>query len=103
MENGCLGTSIHTSPGKQYVVEADAQGVEPSVQVYWKRNGAWDWSLAGVSVRVGEAGVEGWRHAFGLVQVPEGADELVLMLNVRQAVGERTWFDNVCLYSFPEP
>ena len=103
VENGCFGTSIHTSPGKQYVVEADAQGVMPSVQVYWKRNGAWDWSLAGVSVRVGEAGAEGWRHAFGLVQVPEGADELVLMLNVRQAVGERTWFDNVCLYSVTEP
>ena len=103
VENGCFGTSVHTSPGKHYVVEADAQGGMPSVQVYWKRNGAWDWSLAGVSVRVGEAGAEGWRHAFGLVQVPEGADELVLMLNVRQAVGERTWFDNVCLYSFSEP
>lgn len=103
VEDGCFGTSIHTAPGKQYVVEADAQGVAPSVMVYWKRNGAWDWSLAGASARVGEANAEGWRHAFGFVQVPEGADELVLMLGVRQAAGERTWFDNACLYSLTEP
>jgi hypothetical protein len=85
------------------VVEADAQGAAPAVHIYWKRNGAWDWSLAGVPVQLGEAGAEGWRHAFGLVQVPEGADELVLMLNVRQAAEERTWFDNARVYPLSSP
>lgn len=85
------------------MVEADVQGASPLVQVNWKRNGAWDWSLTGTSVRVGEPGTDGWRHAFGVVQVPEGADELVLMPGVRQAVGERTWFDNACLYLLAEP
>jgi len=98
VEDGCFGASIRTSPGKQYVVEADAQGVAPSVQIYWKRNGAWDWSLAGVPVQLGAAGPEGWRHAFGVVQVPAGADELVLMLSVRQDADARTWFDNVGVY-----
>ena len=98
VEGGCFLTSIPTAPGKQYVVEADAQGATPTVHIYWKRNGAWDWSLAGVPVGLGEAGADGWRHAFGLVQVPAGADELVLMLNVRQDAGEKTWFDNAAVY-----
>ena len=98
MEEGCFGNSILTAPRKQFAVEVDAQGVAPSVQIYWKRNGAWDWSIPGVSIRLGEAGPDKWRHAFGLIRVPEGADELVLMLSVRQAEGERTWFDNVSIY-----
>lgn len=103
VEEGCFGTSICTVPGKQYVVEADVQGVAPAVHINWKRRGAWDWSLAGVPVPLAKAGAEGWRHAFGLVQVPAGADELVLMLNVRQEAEGRTWFDNVNVYSLPAP
>jgi len=104
VEEGCFGNSLKTAPGKEYAVEVDAQGVAPAVWIYWKRNGAWDWSLAGASVRLDKAVTEeGWRHAVGLVRVPEGADELVLMLSVRQAAGERTWFDNasVCPLSVP--
>jgi hypothetical protein len=103
VEEGCFGTSLRTVPGKQYVVEADAWGAAPSVKICWKRNGAWDWFLAGTLFRLGEPGADGWRHVFGLVRVPEGADELVLMLNVRQAEGERTWFDNACLYPLVMP
>ena len=53
--------------------------------------------------RLGEPGADGWRHASGLVRVPEGADELVLMLGVRQAEGERTWFDNAGVYPLDAP
>ena len=103
VENGCFLTSVKTAPGRQYVVEADAQGTTPSVHIYWKRNGAWDWSLAGIPVSLGAPGTAGWRHAFGLVEVPVGADELVLMLNVKQGTDERTWFDNAALYSTSSP
>lgn len=103
VEEGCWGNSIRTAPRRQYVVEADAQGAAPSVHIYWKRNGAWDWSIPGVPVRLAKAGPDGWRHAFGWVTVPADADELVLLLNVRQAEGERTWFDNVCIYPLGTP
>lgn len=103
VEEGCFGTSVPTAPGRAYWVEADAQGAAPSVKIYWKRNGSWDWSLAGAFIRLGEPGADGWRHASGLVRVPEGADELVLMLGVRQAEGENTWFDNAGLYPLDGP
>ncbi|MDD2598527.1 MAG: hypothetical protein PHO37_04805 [Kiritimatiellae bacterium] len=99
VEQGCFGTSYHTSPGKEFVVEAYAQGIAPSLTIGWKRAGAWDWSLGGAAFRFATPGSDGWRHAFGLVQVPEGADELVVMLGTRQAEGERTLFDDVGLYS----
>lgn len=98
VEQGCFGTSYKTSPGREFVVEAYAQGAAPSLTIGWKRAGAWDWSLAGAAFRFATAGKDGWRHAFGLVRVPAGADELVVMVGVRQAEGERTWFDDVGLY-----
>ena len=103
VEEGCWGNSIRTAPRRQYVVEADALGTAPSVHIYWKRNGAWDWSIPGVPVRLAKAGPDGWRHAFGWVTVPADADELVLLLNVRQAEGDHTWFDNVCIYPLGAP
>ena len=103
VENGCFGASVRTAPGRRYAVEVDALGSSPRVEIGWKRNGAWDWSIATSSVRLGEAGADGWRNGFGWVLVPAGADELVLMLGVRQGEGERTWFDNARLYEVPVP
>jgi len=103
VERGCFLTSLPTAPGKEYVVEVDAQGTSPSVHIYWKRKSAWDWTLAGIPVGLGEADGDGWRHAFGLVRVPNGADELVLMLNVRQDPGDKTWFDNAAIHSIDSP
>lgn len=98
VEHGCFGISYKTLPGKEFVVEAYAQGAAPSLTISWRRAGAWDWSLASAKFRFTAAGKDGWRRAFGIVQVPEGADELVVMPGVRQAEGERTWFDDVGLY-----
>lgn len=98
VEQGCFGTSHKVSPGQEFVVEAYAQGVKPALTVAWKRAGSWDWSLAGTALRFTEPGKESWRHAFGVVRVPQGADELVVMLGVRQREDERTWFDDAGLY-----
>ncbi|HRR34624.1 MAG TPA: hypothetical protein P5026_11025 [Kiritimatiellia bacterium] len=98
VEQGCFGTSVPAVPGSEFIVEAYAQGVKPALTVYWKRNGAWDWSLRGAAIRFEAPGPDGWRRALGRVQVPQGADELVMMLGVRQAVGERTWFDDAGIY-----
>jgi hypothetical protein len=54
-------------------------------------------------IRFGEPGADGWRRAFGVVQVPAGADTLVLLLGVRQATGETTWFDNAAVYPLFTP
>jgi hypothetical protein len=97
-EQGCFGSSVRVSPGELYAVEAFAQGAAPAAGINWKRNGAWDWSLPGAAFRFGPAGEDGWHRAFGTVRVPEGADELVLLLNVRHAPGERTWFDDAGVY-----
>ncbi len=103
VEEGCFGTSIATSPGREYALEVCGRGTAPSVGVGWKRGGTWDWSIPGASFRLGEPDGDGWRRTFGVVRVPDGADELVLMLGVRQATGERTWFDNAALYSLDAP
>jgi hypothetical protein len=99
VEQGCFGTSIPATPGSEFIVEAYGQGAAArTLTVYWKRAGAWDWSLPGLSFRFDAVGADGWRRAFGLVQVPQGADELVMMLNVRQAADERAWFDAAGIY-----
>ena len=99
VEQGCFGTSIPATPGSEFIVEAYGQGAAArTLTVYWKRAGAWDWSLPGLSFRFDAVGTDGWRRAFGLVQVPQGADELVMMLNVRQAADERAWFDAAGIY-----
>jgi len=95
---GSFGTSCKAAPGNEFIVEAYAQGDKPSLTIAWKRSGTWDWSLPRTQLRFSKAGSDGWRQALGTVEVPEGADELVVMLNVRQAEGERTWFDDVGLY-----
>ncbi len=99
VEQGCFGTSIPATPGSEFIVEAYAQGAAArTLTVYWKRAGAWDWSLAGSSFRFDETGTDGWRRAIGLMKVPTGADELVMMLNVRQESDERAWFDDAGIY-----
>jgi len=99
VEQGCFGTSIPATPGSECIVEAYAEGAAArTLTVYWRRGGVWDWSLSGSSFRFDEAGADGWRRAFGLVRVPQGADELVMMLNVRQVADERTWFDTAGIY-----
>ena len=54
-------------------------------------------------VRFGEAATNGWRRAFGVVQVPAGADTLVLLLGTQQKTGETTWFDNAAVFSLIAP
>lgn len=98
VEDGCFGTSVPAAPGREYAVAVAGQGAAPSVKVGWKRGGRWDWSIPGVPLRLGAPGTEGWRRAFGVVRVPEGVDELVLLLGVLQAPGERTWFDDAAIY-----
>ena len=99
VEHGCFGQEVRqVAPGQLYAVEVYARGANPSVSVSWQREGSWDWSLPSTAIRFGPAGADGWRRAFGTVRIPAGADALVLLLNMRQEPGERTWFDDASVY-----
>jgi len=100
---GCFIAKTPVCAGGWYAVEASAQGTAPSVRVRWNREGRWHAEALDVMIGFGEPGPDGWRHAFGLVQVPAGADTLVLLLGMRQAAGETTWFDNAAVHPLFTP
>ena len=101
--DGCFIGKAPVVAGNSFVVEAFAQGASPRIRVRWNKDGRWHSEGQDVMIRFGEAANDGWRHAFGLVQVPAGADTLVLLLGAQQAAGEKTWFDNAAVYSLFTP
>ncbi len=96
--DGCFIGKACVLPGNTYAVEASSQGAAPHLRVRWNRAGRWHEEGKDVMIPFDEAGTNGWRRAFGLVQVPAGADTLVLLLGTQQAAGETTWFDNAGVY-----
>jgi hypothetical protein len=101
--DGCFVGKAAVLSGNLYAVEAFAQGVAPRIRVRWNKDGRWHAEAKDVMVRFGEAEASGWRRAFGVVQVPAGADTLVLLLSAQQAAGENTWFDNAAVYPLFAP
>lgn len=101
VEEGCLGTSLPVRSHSRFIVEAFAYGARAQIQVAWKTDGQWNWSLPRTTLRFTKPDRDPWRRACDLVEVPEGADELVLLLEVRQLPEESTWFDDIGLYPVP--
>ena len=67
-----------------------------AVQVGWKKDGKWDWTIPVVFVPItGEPDADGWIRTDWSVVVPDGANGFGLQLGARQLPGEKTWFDNV--------
>ncbi|MDD8047741.1 MAG: hypothetical protein PHF14_14850 [Verrucomicrobiota bacterium] len=97
--DGCFIGKVPATAGMNYVVEAYAQGVAPQIRVRWNRQGTWFAEVKDVAIGFGEPGPDGWRHGIGLVQVPHGADAIVVLLGMRQGEGEETWFDSAGVYS----
>ena len=94
--NGCFTfESPKTKPGAVYLVRFYTKGSQPSVSIYWKRNGSWNWSLPGCFPTIGEAGSDGWRQGEMFVRVPENADSFCLLLGAKQRADEQIWFDRV--------
>jgi len=94
--NGCfLFNSPPVKPGETYLVRFRTKGAMPSASVYWKRQGAWDWSLRGCFSTIGDPEVDGWRRGEILAQVPQGADSFSVLLGAKQNPDEQTWFDCV--------
>ncbi|MCX7817638.1 MAG: hypothetical protein N2652_00225 [Kiritimatiellae bacterium] len=101
VEEGCFVTSVRLPPQTPVVIEAHARGGPATVLIGWKQSGAWNWSLPMPRLRFAEPLPDGWRRACDLVTTPEAADELVLMLSVRQAEGDAVWFDDISVVPLP--
>ncbi|MCS7089538.1 MAG: hypothetical protein RMN51_07300 [Verrucomicrobiota bacterium] len=82
-------------------MEVHARGASAWVRIGWKRAGQWNWSLTQPRIRFTEHDRSGWRRACDIIQVPQDADELVLLLEVRQMPDEITWFDDIGVYTVP--
>jgi hypothetical protein len=97
--SGCFTLDIpHVKFGERYLVSLAAKGAEPHPTVYWQRDGHWDWGIPGVELLLGKPEADGWRTASTLVDIPGGADKMVILLNARQEAGQQTWYDNVEVY-----
>ena len=94
--NGCfVYDSPRVKPGDVFLVRFCTKGSTPHTSVYWKRNGAWDWSIPGCFPTIGTPDVDGWSRGELLVRVPQKADSFALMLGAKLRPDERIWYDRV--------
>ena len=94
--NGCfLYSSPPVKPGAVFLVRFCTKGSAPSTSVYWRRKGAWDWSIPGCFPAIGEPDADGWSRGELLVRVPQKADSFALLLGAKQRVDEKIWYDRV--------
>ncbi|HPD47652.1 MAG TPA: hypothetical protein P5279_13450 [Anaerohalosphaeraceae bacterium] len=104
MANGCFIQKHAAKPGQMYYVEATSRNegaAVPSVMVRWQTaQDAWVRWDSDVVLTFGAAGEGGWRKASGVVVVPKGAGQLVILLRVRSfgSGGDVCLFDDLELY-----
>ncbi len=93
---GCFMVSIPVEPGQWYAVEAFASGVrKPTTTVRFMNSGRFMNLYCGIAVDPGNANApDGWQRLFGIVEVPEGAEELLLLMNCNLAPGDSIRYDN---------
>jgi len=107
VKDGCFLQSHPAKPGETYAIEADCRTTGttvPGVMIPWQRaDGSWvrwdaDTRFAFFGLR------HGWAQAFGAVTVPDNAEKLVIILNVKHQLSDNDgcWFDNVGLYRMEE-
>ena len=97
--NGCfVYDSPRVKPGDVFLVRFCTKGSAPSAAVYWKRNGAWDWSIPGCFPTIDAPDSNGWSRGELLIRVPRKADSFALLLGAKQRADEQIWYDcvNVC-------
>lgn len=101
--NGCFIQRIPAKPGERYAVRAvrrqQGQG-EAWVRIRWQTaEGRW---TAEQQDRLFHADGprDAWREAFGVVEVPDSAGQLVVLLGVGDQLAEAdvAWFDDVAVY-----
>jgi len=64
-----------------YGLRTKGRGEVVRGNVYFQYNGSWRWGLGVVRFDFGKAGAEGWRDGVALVRIPDGANNLYVILD----------------------
>lgn len=102
-EHGCFGSGVPVKPGQLYAIEIFAREPTAAATVSWQFNDEWRWKIPSRTIRFAPQPDTPWQRAHSLIRIPEGADQLVLLLNVKNAPDQTTWFDDISIYLIPEP
>lgn len=104
MADGCLIQTVKTEPGRRFAVEAvrrlKGRG-EAHLRVRWQTpKGEWIHEEKDVHIPCTEPR-DAWGRMLGVVQVPDGAGNLLVLLCVRGQASpdDVAWFDDVRLYA----
>lgn len=107
---GCLLQKVPAVPGQVFVVQArcHARGsTQPGLTVRWQTDdGHWTREADDCPFAFASASGPGeWRTASGVVTVPPGTGQLVLLLDVRrqQTEDDVCWFDEAEVWRLPDP
>ena len=101
--DGCFLQSYKVVPGERYAVRAACKvhgAGNAWLRVRWQTaDGRWTAETQD-QLFYCEASPENWQELFGVVEVPEGAGRLLILLGVggQSAADDVVWFDDVELY-----
>jgi len=110
VRGGCFIQTYRARPGERYVVAAVCRTSgdgDAKIRVRWQTpDGRWtaepqDRLIFAQGLR--GAAPDGWSKLFGVVEVPESAGRLVILLGVagQASPQDAAWFDNAELYRLP--
>ncbi|MCX5671634.1 MAG: hypothetical protein NTU94_09990, partial [Planctomycetota bacterium] len=103
MANGCFIQTVKVGPGRRLAVEAACRvkGRGDAVLVIRWQTAEGTWVHEDKDVHIPCAEPRGaWGRMFGVVEVPDGAGNLAVLLSVQgqSSPDDVAWFDDVCLY-----
>lgn len=98
-ERTCLNFPVRgVCAGERYGIAYPCRGAGERPQIAWRRDGNWDWSIPRVFPELSLPDEEGRRWRTVIATVPEGADELVLQINVNQGPDEAVEIGDVEIF-----
>jgi len=105
--DGCFVQSHKVAPGERYVVRAACKvhgGGNAWLRVRWQTAESLWTAETQDRLLYCEASPDNWRELFGVVEVPEGAGRLLILLGVggQSTAEDVVWFDDVELYRLTE-
>ena len=99
----CLNFPVSgVRPGERYGIAYSQVGDGERPQVAWRKDGEWDWSLDRAFPTLSLPDESGRRWRTGVAVVPDGANELVLQININQAPDEKLEIGDVSIFRLGE-
>ena len=98
-ERTCLNFPVRgVVPGERYGIAYPLRGDGERPQVAWRMDGQWDWSLDRAFLSLSLPDETGRRWRTGTATVPDGANELVLQVNINQGPDEELEIGDVDIF-----